>query len=124
MDKNLKTIATGFLELVASGKIDEAYNLYVDKTFKHHNAWYRGDATSLKDGMKENAIQNPHKSLDIQRTLEDGELVAVHSWVRQHPGDNGASVVHIFRFLNNKIIELWDIGMPIPETIENENGIF
>ena len=29
---------------------------------------------------------------------EDGDFVAVHSHVRQRPGDLGAAVVHIFRF--------------------------
>jgi hypothetical protein len=32
--------------------------------------------------------------------------------------------VHIFRFEDNRIAELWDIGQPISKTSPNENGPF
>ena len=56
--------------------------------------------------------------------LEDGDLVAVHSRVRQKPGDLGAAVVHIFRFQGDRIVELWDMGQSVPENSPNENGMF
>ena len=120
----IKDIAIDFLQLVVAGKINEAYKMYIDPDFRHHNAYYRGDATSLKAGMIENAAQDPHKSLEIQRTISEGNIVAVHSWIRKHPGDNGVTAVHIFKIENSRIVEMWDIGMPIPANTPNENGIF
>ena len=121
---NIKNIAIDFLQMVVAGKINEAYQKYIASDFRHHNAYYRGDAASLKQGMIESQVQDPHKSLEIQQTICEGDLVMVHSWLRKHPGDNGATVVHIFKIQNLKIIEMWDIGMPIPESSPNENGIF
>ena len=74
--------------------------------------------------MEENAARNPDKVLEIQRALEDGDLVVVHSWVRQKPGELGAAVVHLFRFDGARIVELWDVGQPVPESSPNENGMF
>jgi predicted SnoaL-like aldol condensation-catalyzing enzyme len=74
--------------------------------------------------MEENARQNPDKRLDALRALEDHDLVAVHSHVRQDPGDRGAVVVHIFRFDGNRIVELWDIGQPVLADSVNANGMF
>jgi predicted SnoaL-like aldol condensation-catalyzing enzyme len=74
--------------------------------------------------MEENAARNPNKVLEIQRALEDGDLVAVHSRVRRKPGDLGAAVVHIFKFEGNLIVELWDMGQAVPEDSPNENGMF
>lgn len=54
----------------------------------------------------------------------EGELVAVHSHVRQKPGDLGAAVVHIFRFEKGRIVELWDLGQPVPEKSPNQYGMF
>jgi predicted SnoaL-like aldol condensation-catalyzing enzyme len=62
--------------------------------------------------------------LEIQRTLEDGDLVAAHSCVRQKPGELGAAVVQIFKFQDDRIVELWDMGQPVPENSPNENGMF
>jgi hypothetical protein len=42
----------------------------------------------------------------------------------QKPGDNGAAVVHTFRFEGDRIAELWDIGQPVPADSVNDNGMF
>ena len=85
---------------------------------------FRGDAKSLRDAMQENAQKNPNKILEIQRALQDGDLVAIHSRVRQNPQDRGAAVVHLFRFHENRIQELWDVGQAEPEKMVNEHGMF
>ena len=75
-------------------------------------------------GMEENARQNPSKVLEVKRAIAEGELVAVHSHVRQKPGDLRAAVVHIFRFEQGRIVELWDLGQPVPEKSPNQYGMF
>ncbi|WP_256256501.1 nuclear transport factor 2 family protein [Paenibacillus sp. BC26] len=120
----LKEKAAMFLSLVASGKVREAYERYVGPDFRHHNAYFRGDAESLMLAMEENAALNPRKTLEVKRTIEEGDSVMVHSHVKQKPEDLGAAVVHIFRFVNGRIIELWDLGQAIPEHSVNENGMF
>ena len=119
-----KDAAISFLQMVASGKVREAYQKYVGPNFRHHNPFFRGDAQSLMTAMEENAAKNPEKVLEVQRALEDGDLVAIHSHVRQKPADRGAAVVHIFKFQGDRVIELWDMGQPVPENSPNENGMF
>jgi predicted SnoaL-like aldol condensation-catalyzing enzyme len=124
MTESHKEIALAFLRAAASGDVREAYRKHVTPGFRHHNPFFRGDAESLMRGMEENAAKNPNKVLEVQRVIEEGELVAVHSRVRQKPDDRGAAVVHIFRFEGGKIAELWDLGQPVPENSPNENGMF
>jgi len=119
-----KQISQHFLTLAAKGEAKKAFQLYAGESFKHHNAYFKGDAETLMEAMDENARQNPALTLDIQRTLEDGELVAVHSHIKQNADDLGASVIHILRFEGDKIAELWDIGQSVPAGQANENGMF
>jgi len=119
-----KDAAISFLRLAASGKAREAFQKCVGSNFRHHNPFFRGDADSLRIAMEENAAKNPKKALEVQHALEDGDLVAVHSHVRQNPDDRGAAVVHIFRFQGDRVVELWDMGQPVPENSPNENGMF
>jgi predicted SnoaL-like aldol condensation-catalyzing enzyme len=121
---SLKDRAVSFLKLAAAGRVDQAYAEYAGASFRHHNPYFRGDAASLKAAMAENAAQNPGKSLEVKRALEDGDLVAVHSHVRQKPEDPGAAVVHIFRFENGRIVELWDVGQPVMDEGPNELDMF
>lgn len=130
MDKQMKASpsfkdkAVSFLQLVASGKVDEAYKLYISADFRHHNPFFRGDADSLMQAMKENAEINPDKTLEVKHVIVEGEMVVVHSHVKQNSEDLGSAVVHIFRFRDDHIVELWDLGQPIQESSPNENGMF
>jgi predicted SnoaL-like aldol condensation-catalyzing enzyme len=119
-----KDAAVSFLRLVASGKVREAYRAHVGPGFRHHNPYFKGDAASLMAAMEENAAMTPDKVLEVQRALEDGDLVAVHSRVRQRPDDPGGAVVHIFRFEGDRVVELWDVGQDVPPDSPNEHGMF
>lgn len=124
MKNSLKEKAVSFLQLVASGEVREAYRRYISPDFRHHNPFFQGDADSLMLAMEENAAKNPNKILEVKRVIEEGDIVSVHSHVKQMQEDLGVAVVHIFRFQNNFIVELWDVGQPIPEDSPNENGVF
>ena len=119
-----KNAAVSFLKMAASGKVQEAYAKFVGEGFRHHNPFFEGSAESLQAGMEANALQNPDKVLEVKRVIADGELVTVHTHVQQKPGDRGAAVVHIFRFENGRIVELWDLGQPVPEDSPNQFGMF
>jgi predicted SnoaL-like aldol condensation-catalyzing enzyme len=119
-----KDLAVAFLNLAASGRVREAYSKHVSSNFHHHNPFFKDGAEALMTGMEENARQFPQKRLDVLRALEDGDLVAVHSHVRQKPDDRGAALVHVFRFEGDQIAELWDIGQPVPENTVNAAGMF
>lgn len=118
-----KKIAEDFLLLAASGNPREAFQKYAAPGFRHHNAYFKGDAQSLMMAMEEASVKNPNKLFQVQRSLEDGDHVAVHSRVEQENGTRIA-VVHIFLFKDDKIIELWDIGQIEPAEPVNENGMF
>ena len=122
--RSYKDAATEFLTMVAAGNVREAYGKHVAANFRHHNPSFRGDAASLMAAMEENAAKNPDKSFEIKLALQEGDLVAVFSRVRQKPADPGGAVVHIFRFQGDRISEFWDIGQAVPEKSPNENGMF
>jgi len=122
-DQN-KDAATSFLKLASAGKVDDAYSKFVGNGFKHHNAFFEGSAESLQAGMKENAVLNPDKVFEIKLVIAEGDFVVIHSRVQQKPSDPGAAVVHIFRFENGNIVELWDLGQPVPEESPNQYGMF
>lgn len=119
-----KEIAVAFLQLASSGKPREAFEKYVHPNFKHHNPYFIGDRESLLAGMEESAKKFPNKSLKVVRTLEDGDLVAVHGRVQLAPDMDAVALIHIFRFDGNLIVEEWEAGQPVPAEAQNQNGMF
>lgn len=120
----LKEKAVDFLQLVASGQVRDAYQKYIGPNFLHHNPFFCGDADSLMNAMDEDAASNPEKILEVKMAIEEADTVAVHSHVRQNPDDLGWAIIHIFRFQDNQIVEMWDVGQAVPEDSPNENGVF
>jgi predicted SnoaL-like aldol condensation-catalyzing enzyme len=121
---NNKEIAVQFLKLVIAGKIDEAYSQYIDANGKHHNTYFPKGFSVLKEGMKENHNQFPNKYFNVKNILGDGDLVATHSHLAFKEGEPGMIVVHLFRFKNGKIVEMWDCGQPIQADSPNKDGAF
>lgn len=119
-----KERALDFLHLTVSGNIDEAYDKYIQMRGKHHNMYCSAEFTSLKQGMIDNHAQFPNKRLMVKNVLGDGELVAIHSNIILSEGEPGIAVVHIFRFLGDRIIEMWDVGQAIPVDSPNRIGPF
>lgn len=120
---NKKEIAESFLKMVSSGEIREAYEKYVHPDFFHHNAYFKGDRETLMEEMEKNFHEMPEKTYEILRSLEDGDLVAVHGKVGNVFGKDW-SVIHIFRFENNQIVEEWEASQEALKDSPNENGIF
>lgn len=116
--------ALDFLDLVIRGQIDDAYAKHVGPHFKHHNPYFPADAMSLLHGMAESERAFPNKLFEVQHVLADGDYVAVHSKLRFNEAHLGMATVHLFRFDEGKIAELWDLGMQVPDEMANELGMF
>lgn len=118
-----KQAAINFLQFASSGKVDEAYkNVAMD--FSHHNLYFKGDRHSLMTAMQKNAAANPNRIFEVKQVIEEGDLVVTHSFVKPESLPKGMAVVHIFKFRQGQIVEMWDIGAPIPEDSPNEKGAF
>ena len=122
MDKS--EIAVSFLKLASSGEVREAYAQYIHPDFTHHNPYFKGDRESLLIGMEESAKEYPDKLFESLRTLQDGDLVAVHGRVKLEPDGPWYALMHIFRFDEGLIIEEWEAAQEVPEDLPNENGVF
>jgi len=121
---NIKAAAISFLQHTANGRVNEAFYLYVDPEFRHHNIYFKGDADSLKAAMIESAVNLPGKELEIRFAIAEENRVAVYSKVTISPGEPGIALVHFFRFQDDKIVELWDLAQAPLNEIINENGLF
>jgi predicted SnoaL-like aldol condensation-catalyzing enzyme len=119
-----REIAIDFLTRAARGEAGKAMREYAAPDFVHHNPWFASDADSLATAMDANAREHPQKELHVQRTIAEGPLVVVHASVRHDPSERPAAVVHIFRFEDGRIRELWDIGQEAPADSPNTAGMF
>lgn len=118
-----KQLAVAFLRMVVAGKVHEAYRTYTSPEMRLHNV-YVTDAASLEQAVAEDQLRHPHKTIAIQMTLEEGDRVMVLSHLHMTEGDIGCVLMHVFRFANDQIIEMWDFGQQIPENSPSKQSLF
>jgi predicted SnoaL-like aldol condensation-catalyzing enzyme len=117
-------IAIAFLRMCARGEVREAYERHVAPDFVHHNAWFPSDRESLLRAMEESAATEPNKTFEVKQVIDGGDRVAVLSHLQRAGVDLEYAVVHIARFVDGKIVELWDLGQEIPKDSPNALGMF
>lgn len=118
-------MAISFLKMAGNGAAKEAFEKFVAPTFIHHNQYFKGDRQLLLTAIEEAHLASPNKSIEVKKAYEDGNTAIIHSEViRQNPNDPSIAVVHIFRFENNLVVELWDLGQEVAKNSPNENGPF
>lgn len=122
---NKKEMAKSFLRMAGTGEVDAAYAKFIAPNFIHHNQYFKGDRESLRSAMVEAHKSSPNKDIEIKMALEDGDKVMTLSRVvRNEPGAEDIAVVHIFRFENDRVAELWDLGQVVSKDSPNSNGAF
>jgi predicted SnoaL-like aldol condensation-catalyzing enzyme len=119
---NLKEIAITFLKTAAQGSPNEAFDKYVASDFIHHNQYFDGDKVSLLDAMIKASGSSPNKSFSVKSSVQEGDRVVTYSHVVKENMD--IAVFHMFRFKDDKIVELWDVGQQIAKDSPNKNGMF
>lgn len=119
---DIREAAILFLKLAGTGKVEEAYEKFVAPDFIHHNQYFQESREALKNAMEEAHQTSPNKLIETKHCYLDGDTVVTHSLVVKE--DLEIAVVHIFRFRNNKIVELWDLGQVIDRDSPNEKGLF
>jgi predicted SnoaL-like aldol condensation-catalyzing enzyme len=121
--KNAETVRSFYEMAFNDGKPEEAVERYLGDRYTQHNPqagdgpeafigfvhWYRGEF--------------PQLSVEIRRTIAEGELVATHGVIKTSPEDRGTAAVDIFRVEDGKIVEHWDVLQPVPEESANDNGM-
>jgi predicted SnoaL-like aldol condensation-catalyzing enzyme len=118
---HLKT-AVQFLEMCALQDPKAAFEKYVHADFKHHNQYFPGDRASLMNAMVEAGKTHPNRSFKVMQIFETADRVAVVSHVIKDTME--IAVVHILRFQDGKISEMWDLGQVLDPASPNENGPF
>jgi len=117
-----KEAAKAFLQLAGRGRVREAFDTFISDDFIHHNQYYKGNREALSKAMAEAHENSPNKLIEIKHCYKDGDTVITHSCVKKLAME--IAVIHIFRFRNSKIVELWDLGQQIEKESPNENGLF
>jgi predicted SnoaL-like aldol condensation-catalyzing enzyme len=107
-------------------RVQAAFDRYVGPTYKQHDAAV-ADGRDAAIAALNNAVTElfPKSRFYVKRTIAQGDLVFIHSFWDQRPGEtHGQAVMDVFRLDHGKIVEHWGVMQPVGEVPANTNTPF
>ncbi len=98
-------------------QVKDGFDRYVGPGFKQHSGMLPDDreaAIRLLSHLL--TSEYPASRLLVERTVAQGDLVAVQVFWNQIPAETrGVARVDIYRLENGRIVEHWDVAQNVPE---------
>lgn len=118
-----KENAIAFYKMAYNGNPKKAVELYVGNKYIQHNPVVGDGSESFITYFEKMYNEYPDKSIEFVRSIEEGDLVALHThqiW----PGNDEYITMDFFRFESGKIVEHWDSIQQIPIGSANGNKMY
>ncbi|HXW28508.1 MAG TPA: nuclear transport factor 2 family protein [Xanthobacteraceae bacterium] len=119
-----KRIVTEFYDKALNQKDFDAAAAYFGPHYIQHNPSARDGIEGFKAFIQSLREKFPNSHSEIKHAYADGDYVILHVHAVREPGTRGLAIVDIFRLVNGKIVEHWDVRQDVPETAANSNGMF
>lgn len=110
-----RSIVERLFDAMCTGKLEVIDELVADD-FVQHNP----QVASGREAFRQFIGAVAPVEARVQRVLADGDLVAIH----HHFVSMGAAVVDIFRVVDGRVVEHWDVIQPVPDTPAGEPDMF
>jgi predicted SnoaL-like aldol condensation-catalyzing enzyme len=119
-----KKIVLEFYEQAINKKDFESASKYLGPRYIQHNQRAADGRDGLKGFIQYLRDKYPNAHSEIKRVFTDGDHVILHVHAVREPGTRGVAIVDIFRLLNGKIVEHWDVHEDILDRAANSNSMF
>ena len=119
-----KKLVLAFYEHAINEKNFEAARKYMADDYKQHNPTAADGPEGLRVWLEEFKRMFPNLRASVKKCIAEGDYVVLHVLGENGPSLHGTAVVDIFRVVNGKVAEHWDVIQDIPAEVKNPNSMF
>lgn len=123
LDRNKRIVLAFYHHLIGQKDFDAARR-YMGETYTQHNPTAADGPEGIRAWIAAFKAAFPEHRYEIKHVIAEGEFVALHLHGMGGPSPNGEAVVDLFRVVNDRVVEHWDVIQPIPAGAENANSMF
>ena len=119
-----KQAVIGLYEAAINRKDFAAAAKFLGPQYRQHNPTAGDGPEGLRGYIEMLKAKYPQQRGEIKQVIAEGDRVVLHIHSTRQDGTRGRAIVDIFRVLDGKVVEHWDVIQHIPETADNPNGMF
>ncbi|MDH6231712.1 putative SnoaL-like aldol condensation-catalyzing enzyme [Mesorhizobium soli] len=116
-----KTLVADFYAKVWNAKSLGAVADFVADDYIQHNPHVGNGRAALEAFLGPLFEAVPEGHFTIARLIADDDLVVAHTLFQANADDRGTAVVDVYRIMNGRLVEHWDVKEAVPETSSNGN---
>lgn len=122
-EDNNKQLVLKFYQRLFGDKDVSAIDDYIVADYIQHNPQVADGRDALKAMATQWIAGGPKTTVDIRKSVAEGNLVILHV---RNPTPDGKylAIAEFFRLENNKIVEHWDVIQAAPDTSANPHPMF
>jgi predicted SnoaL-like aldol condensation-catalyzing enzyme len=98
-------------------QVKDGFDRYVGANFRQHSGVLPDDREAAIRLLSQLLVSEyPASRLVVERTVAQGDLVAVQVFWSQNPAEKrGVARIDIYRLENGRIVEHWEVSQELPE---------
>lgn len=127
MEEQNKKAVLEYEETCFNKKDIEGAAKYLAENFKQHNPNFADGIEGFKGGMSWLFSTYPNLKVEVKKVIIADDMVILHVYGQMDSSKTDGekvAIVDIFRLVNGKIVEHWDVLQPIPAEPKNSNTMF
>ncbi|MGW1740420.1 nuclear transport factor 2 family protein [Nocardia sp. NPDC001965] len=118
-ERNRRLVVDGFAQF-AAGNI-EILRTLLREDFVEHSPGNPSGRDAFIEFVATAPVANAR--LELRRVVADDEHVVVHYLMTTPADERGTAVVDIWRLIDDRIVEHWDVVQPVPDSAQIPNGM-
>jgi len=123
LERNKKLVIAFYQKLIGE-KDAEAARRFMGEPYVQHSPYAQDGHEGVAEFVKGFRQQFPRHHYDVKRVIAEGDFVVLHLHGQEGLYPHGEAVIDIFRVVDGRVVEHWDVIQALPEQSRNANTPF
>ena len=118
-----KSLVADFYKEVCVARDLSRLDAFVTEDYIQHNPHMANGRAALHAFLAAFYQKMPECQFTVSRLIADDDLVVAHMLFQKDHQDRGTAIAEIFRVVDGKLAEHWDVKEPVPERTASGNPV-
>jgi predicted SnoaL-like aldol condensation-catalyzing enzyme len=120
LERNKKLVVAFYQKLIGE-KDAQAARRFMGNPYVQHSPYAEDGHAGVAEFVKGFKQQFPRHHYDVKRVIAEGDYVVLHLHGQEGLYPHGEVVVDIFRVIDGRVVEHWDVIQALPQHSRNPN---